>query len=90
MPSGESCRCFLGNLDEFDRRRKVAARRHSIPELEEIVLQVLLEICQRLTIHSGRASIRFHSFVRFPNDDFGIAYGFAVVMSSSFSVDSVH
>ena len=40
------------------RRRKVAARRHPIPELVEVVLQILLELRNRLLVHAGRSLVR--------------------------------
>src|SRR4051794_27972614 len=39
------------------RRRKVGARRHSVPDLVQIVLQVLLEVGDALPVHSRRALI---------------------------------
>ena len=83
-------RVAFWNLDETNRRREVTARRHSIPDLVEIPLQVLLEVHQRLTVHTGRSAIRLDFLYASQTICFGIAYGFAVVMNSSFAVGSFH
>src|SRR6202030_2492634 len=44
---------------------KVAPRAHSIPDLVEIVLQVGFELLQRLSVPTGRTSIRFDRLERF-------------------------
>src|SRR5208283_917853 len=53
------------NGDGTHRRRKVAARAHSVPDLVEITLQVGFELLDRLTVHAGRTSIGFDRFVGF-------------------------
>ena len=63
-------RVAFWNLDETHWRREVTSRRHSIPELVEIPLQVFLEVRQRLTVHTGRSAIRLDFLVRVPNDLF--------------------
>src|SRR5262249_11597284 len=55
------------DLHDPYRWRKVAARGHSIPDLVEVVLQVLLERCERLPVHPGGAVVRLDLLVRFPN-----------------------
>jgi len=56
------------DLDEADRRGKVGSRRHPIPDLVEVALQICLERRQGLTIHAGRTSVCLHSLVGFPNE----------------------
>ena len=58
MPRGRVPPLSFVNLDEPHGRRKVRARRHPIPDLVEVVLQVLLECRQRLAIHA-RSAPRF-------------------------------
>ena len=58
----------LRDLDEPHGRRKVRARRHPIPDLVEIALQVLLERRQRLAIHARSSSVRLHPLIRFPHE----------------------
>jgi hypothetical protein len=62
-----------------DRRRKVAARRHPIPELVEVVRKINLEVFDRLTVYSGRTLVGFYPFVGFPyTSRFGMSNGFAL------------
>ena len=51
--------------------RKVRSRRHAIPNLVEVVLQVLLEPLDRFSIDASRSLIRFDPFVRLPHDLLG-------------------
>src|SRR6266480_6393601 len=48
----------LRNRHRADWRRKVRARRHPVPNLVQIVLKVLLEVVDTLTIHSCRTLVR--------------------------------
>src|SRR6266511_6009158 len=51
----------LRDLHRLNRRRKVGPRRHPIPDLVQVALQILfLERLQRLPVHPGRALIPFH------------------------------
>jgi hypothetical protein len=59
---------FLLNLDEPHRRWKIRAGRHAIPDLVEVVLQVLIECRQRLAIHTCGSSVRLHPLVRIPDE----------------------
>ena len=68
MPSGRVPPSVLRYLDEPHGRRKVRARRHPIPDLVEVALQVLLECRQRLAIHARSTSVRLHPLVRFPDE----------------------
>src|SRR5439155_7549316 len=61
----------LGDFHEADWRWKVCPRRHPIPDLVEISLQVLLECFDRHAIHTLRSVVRFHSFPSVPNEVFG-------------------
>ncbi len=54
-----------------DRRRKVRARRHPIPNLIEIVLQVLLEHLDRLSIDASCSVVRLDPSVGLPNHPLG-------------------
>src|SRR6266478_7943605 len=51
--------------------RKVRSRRHAIPNLVEVVLQVFLEHLDRFRIDSSCSLIRFDPFVRLPHDLLG-------------------
>ncbi len=62
---------FLRYRHRADRWRKVRSRRHAIPNLIEVVLQVLLERLNRFRIDSSGSLIRFDPFVRFPHDFLG-------------------
>ena len=55
-------------LDEPHGRRMVGARRHPIPDLVEIPLQVLLERRQRHAIHARSTAVRLHPLVGFPDE----------------------
>src|SRR6516225_5132162 len=61
----------LGDLHALHWWRKVAARRHAIPELVEIVFQISLKLLNRLIIDTSCSPVRFHPFVRIPNPSFG-------------------
>ena len=50
-----------------DRRRHIAARRHSIPEPIEIIIQILLELRDRLIVNARRPAVFLHSLVRHPH-----------------------
>jgi hypothetical protein len=58
---------FLWYLHRPDRWRKVAARRHPIPDLVKVLLQLLFKIFDRLIIDPGCSLILLHPLVRFPN-----------------------
>ena len=58
----------LRYLDEPHGRREVRARRHPIPDLVEVALQILLERRQGLAIHARSTSVRLHPLVGFPNE----------------------
>ena len=57
--------------DRPDRRREVRARRHPIPNPIEIVLQVLLEHLDRLSIHASCSVVRLDPSVSLPNHPLG-------------------
>ena len=48
------------------RRRKIRPRRHPIPDLVQIVLQILLEFLDRFRIDPRPSLVRFHPLIRFP------------------------
>src|SRR3954452_7131450 len=47
----------LWDVNPSHRRRKVAARRHSIPDLVEVVRQISLEVRNRLAVHASRTLV---------------------------------
>src|SRR2546426_1544242 len=59
---------LLRNLNKPHGRRKVRARRHPVPDLIEVPLQVLLEPRQRLAVHARCTSVRLHPLVCFPDE----------------------
>ena len=58
--------CFR-YLHRPHRRRKVAARRHPIPDLVQVPFQVSFEIRYRLLVDPCRSVVRFYSFIRLPD-----------------------
>ena len=48
--------------------RKIRARRHPVPDLVKVALQVLLERRQRHAIHARSTSVRLHPLVGFPDE----------------------
>src|SRR3954447_1382979 len=48
-------------------RRHIAARRHSVPELVEVVAEAILEVLDRLSIHASRSLIGLHTFEGLPD-----------------------
>jgi hypothetical protein len=50
----------LGDRHRFDVRWEVCARGHPIPDLVQVVLQVLLERLDRHSVHPGRALVSSH------------------------------
>jgi hypothetical protein len=61
----------LGYLDPPHSSRHVAARGQPIPQLIEVVRQVLFELLDRLTVDACRALIDLHSLIGFPHLTFG-------------------
>ena len=59
------------DLDYTDWWWKVASRGHPIPDLVEIILQVLLKRLERLLIDTSSAAFRLDPLVRVPNDLLG-------------------
>jgi hypothetical protein len=57
----------LRNLDRHHRRREVRPRRHPIPDLVQIVLQIGFERLQIDSIHTRRTLIGFHPDKRLPH-----------------------
>ena len=62
---------FLRYRHRADWWRKVRSRRHAIPNLVEVVLQLLLEHLNGFGIDSCCSLIRFDPFVRLPHDLLG-------------------
>src|ERR1039457_4572483 len=61
----------LVDLHSLHGRWKVAAGRHPIPELVEIVFQIPVKLLDRLIVHTGSSPVRLYPFIRFPNPSFG-------------------
>src|SRR3954471_2073069 len=57
----------LRDVNPSHRRRKGAARRHSIPDLVEVVRQISLEVPPRLPVHASRTLVASDLFVGFPD-----------------------
>jgi hypothetical protein len=55
------------DLHRTHRRREVAARGQSIPDLVKVALQVLLEIPERHLVHAGRTPVRLDLLIRLPD-----------------------
>ena len=49
----------FGYLHRHHRRRKVGPRGHPIPDLVQVVLQILVELLERHPVHTRRALIGF-------------------------------
>ena len=60
--------CGLGISTALHRRREVRPRRHPIPDLVQIVLQIFLELLDGLPIHPGRTLVRLDPLVRLPHE----------------------
>ena len=61
----------LRYLDEPHGRRMIRARRHPIPDLVQVTLQVLLEPRQGHPIHARSTAVRLHPLVRLPDELLG-------------------
>ena len=61
----------LRYLDEPHRRRMIRARRHPIPDLVQVALQVLLERRQGYAVHARSTAVRLHPLVSFPDELLG-------------------
>jgi hypothetical protein len=57
---------FLGDLHPSHRSRKVTARGHPIPDLVQVLLQILVKICDRFPVYSCRSLVRLYPLVRLP------------------------
>ena len=58
----------LRYFDEPHGRWKIRARRHPVPDLIEIALQVLLERRQRLAIHTRGSTVCLDPLIRVPHE----------------------
>ena len=61
----------LRYLNRAHRWREVASRGEPIPELVEVVLEVSLELLNRLLIHAGRALVGLDPQIGLPNGPLG-------------------
>src|SRR5215831_18359169 len=71
MPSIRSPPSFFRYCYRSDWRGKVRARRHAIPNLVEIVLELALELLHRFGIDSGRPLVSLDPFVCLPDQLLG-------------------
>jgi hypothetical protein len=55
----------------LNRRREVAPRGHPVPQLEQIVLQILLVLLDRAPIDARRALVGLDPQIRLPDHPFG-------------------
>src|SRR5208283_679530 len=56
----------LWYIDPTYRWWKIAARRHSIPNLKKVIFQILFKFCNGLPVYSGCPFVRLHQLVCFP------------------------
>jgi len=66
-----SSRIAFRYINATHGRRKVASRGHSIPDPIEVLTEILIEVLDRLAIHSSRTSVGLHLLVRFPHIELG-------------------
>ena len=59
-PQGAHLPIPFGNLYQSHRRRKIAPRRHPIPDLIKVALEIPLEHRQSFPIHPGGATVGLH------------------------------
>jgi len=59
---------WFRNFDCPHRRRKVGPRRHPIPDLVQVVLQIGFELFDRLPVHPGGTLVRLNALVRLPHE----------------------
>ena len=57
----------FGYLHRQHRRRKVRPRGHPIPDLVQVVLQILVELLQRHPVHTRRTPIGFNLPIGLPH-----------------------
>src|SRR3954466_9657277 len=57
----------FGDVDRAHRGREVRTRRHPVPDLKQIVFQILLELLDRHLIDPRRALIGLHLLVCLPD-----------------------
>jgi hypothetical protein len=60
----------LGYFDGSHRGWEVTSRGHSIPDLVEVRVAILLEILDRLPVHPGCTFVSLDSLIRLPHDPF--------------------
>jgi hypothetical protein len=70
----------LWYVDPPHRWRKVAARRHTIPESVEVVPKISLKVRNRLAVYASRPLAGSNPLIGFPTSLFGMSYGFALSM----------
>jgi len=66
-----SAAVVLRYLDERHGRRMIRARRHPIPDLVQVALQVPLERRQGHAVHARSTAVRLHPLVSFPDELLG-------------------
>src|SRR3977135_3524762 len=58
--SGFRLAVALRDVDPSNRWGQVAPRGHSVPELVEVIREVSLEVCNRLSVYSSRPLVSLH------------------------------
>src|SRR6266702_1419739 len=59
-------RC-LRDFHGFNRRREIRPGRHPVPQPVQVILQILLELLDRLPVHSRRALVGLDPLIRLPD-----------------------
>src|SRR5664279_2190133 len=82
-PSGRSCQpqwaprgsgplcLLLWSLHGLHRRREVTPRRHAIPQLKQVILQIPLKLLDRHAVNTGRALVGLDPQIRLPHHVLG-------------------
>lgn len=73
LPAASVC---LWNFHPYNRWRELAPRRHSVPNLIELIFQICLKILHRLPITTGATRTPFDVQISLPDKCFGYFKGF--------------
>src|ERR1700730_9667981 len=65
--SGFRLAVALRDVDPSNRWGQVAPRGHSVPELVEVIREVSLEVCNRLSVYSSRPLVSLHLLEGLPD-----------------------
>jgi hypothetical protein len=78
---GTHAPAFLGYFHPANCFRMVAARRHPVPELIEVILQAFLKALDRLPVDPSRSPICFDQLIRFQDQSFRYLVRFRFLQS---------